>query len=176
MKSILVLCGMMLLSTTATPNNFKNAFEKQDLLLQSLEITAPKALDTCTTCWDLKTLNLADIPFIEEEDTVDLGFDTADYLPEGFDPYEVYVDLDAINYIEENEEEALGFELAAWLPEGFDPYSAPADFASISYMEPESDLYPAIETKNWLPEGFDAYAAYPANAVICKELLNINSR
>jgi len=32
-------------------------------------------------------LNLNDIEFIEEEVTVDLGFEAADYLPEGFDPY-----------------------------------------------------------------------------------------
>ncbi len=176
MKSILVFCGMVMLSTTATPNNLKSAIQKQDRLLQSSEISALQVPDNCITCKDIKTLNLADIRFIEEEDTVDLGFNTADYLPEGFDPYEVYVDLGKITYIEENEGEELGFETTAWLPEGFDPYAAPADFTSISYMEPESDLHPAIETKTWLPEGFDAYAAYPANAIICKELVNVNSR
>lgn len=170
MRSILVLCGMVMLSTTATPNNLKTPIENQESQLQPVAGTRSLVPDNCVTCRNVMAINLDDIRFIEEEDTVDLGFDTAEYLPEGFDPYEVYVDLDAINYIEENEGEELGFETTAWLPEGFNPYAAPADFASISYLEPEGDLLPEFDTKAWLPEGFDAYAASPANKVICREL------
>lgn len=163
MRSILVLCGMVMLSTTATPNNLQTALENQERQLQLVP-------DNCVTCRNIKAINLDDIRFIEEEDTVDLGFDTAEYLPDGFDPYEVYIDLDAIDYIEEEDGEELGFETAAWLPEGFNPYAAPADFASISYLEPEGDLLPGFDTKSWLPEGFDPYAASPAQMVICQEL------
>jgi len=33
------------------------------------------------------------IVYIEDEVKIDLGFDTADYLPENFDPYKSYFDL-----------------------------------------------------------------------------------
>ena len=170
MRSILVLCGMVMLSTTATPNNLKTPIANQERQLQPVAGTLTLIPDNCVTCRNAKAINLDEIRFIEKEDTVDLGFDTAEYLPEGFDPYEVYVDLDAIKYIEEDEGEELGFETTAWLPEGFDPYAAPADFASISYLEPEGDLLPEFDTKTWLPEGFDAYAASPTRMVICQEL------
>lgn len=60
--------------------------------------------------------NIEGINFMEE-DVVDLGFDTAAYLPEGFDPHEFYFDLDSVEYIEEEEE--LDFNTAQYLPAGF---------------------------------------------------------
>ena len=35
-------------------------------------------------------LSLSEIEFVEEESVLDLGFDTTDYLPEGFNPYESF--------------------------------------------------------------------------------------
>ena len=57
---------------------------------------------------------------------MDLGFDTAKYLPEGFDPYEKTFDLNAIEYIEAEEEIDLGFDPMSYLPENFDPFEGQA--------------------------------------------------
>jgi len=46
-------------------------------------------------------LDINTIKYIEEEEVIDLGFDTADYLPEGFNPYEVYFDLNSVQFIED---------------------------------------------------------------------------
>ncbi|MET1259086.1 hypothetical protein ABV409_07080 [Flagellimonas sp. DF-77] len=65
------------------------------------------------------TEDLTAVVFTEE--TLELDFDTADFLPEGFDPYANEVPLESIQFIEEDEVE-LGFDTAKYLPEGFDPY------------------------------------------------------
>jgi hypothetical protein len=177
MKSIFILCGLMMLSTTATPNKQGNPDQSPKYLEPETAATTSLLIqNNCVTCGGSADINLDDIQFIEDEAQFDLGFDTSDYLPEGFDPYEVYVDLDAISYIEEEDEDALGFETSAWLPEGFDPYAAPADIASISYLETEEVMSPEVDTKNWLPEGFDPYVVYRGYAVICKEIFTTNTK
>ena len=60
--------------------------------------------------------------FIEEENDLGLGFDTAEYLPENFDPYSGHISLKAINYIDGSDEIELGFDTSEYLLEGFDPY------------------------------------------------------
>ncbi|TXN38374.1 hypothetical protein FVB32_08785 [Flagellimonas hymeniacidonis] len=60
--------------------------------------------------------------FIEDDQDWELGFDTAKYLPENFDPYSGAFSLKAINYIDDCDEIDLGFETAGYLPAGFDPY------------------------------------------------------
>jgi hypothetical protein len=42
-----------------------------------------------------------DVSYIEATDD-EVGFDTAVYLPEGFNPYETELDLNTIVYIEED--------------------------------------------------------------------------
>ncbi len=66
-------------------------------------------------------LNLNSVRYIETEDTIGLGFDTASYLPENFDPYADEVVIESLNYIEDDVIE-LGFNTRDFLPEGFDPY------------------------------------------------------
>ncbi|WP_420400800.1 hypothetical protein [Flagellimonas sp.] len=62
------------------------------------------------------------VEFIEEEIELGLGFDTAKYLPENFDPYSGDFSLKAINYIDDCDEIELGFDTSEYLPVGFDPY------------------------------------------------------
>lgn len=61
------------------------------------------------------------IKFIEEEQQIELGFDTNKYLPEDFNPYQEEVPVEGINFMEEESIE-LGFETADYLPENFNPY------------------------------------------------------
>ncbi|WP_297707897.1 hypothetical protein [uncultured Eudoraea sp.] len=68
-------------------------------------------------------LSIEDIVLIETDEKIDLGFDTAEYLPVGFDPYTgMEFDLDEINFIETDGEIDLGFDTAEYLPKGFNPY------------------------------------------------------
>lgn len=66
---------------------------------------------------------LTAVNYIEEEDELELGFDTAKYLPVGFNPYKAYDFLDTIEYIEMEEDDInLGFDTLAYLPSDFDPH------------------------------------------------------
>ena len=61
------------------------------------------------------------IELIELEEEVELGFDTANYLPENFNALKGKHDLDwnSIELIELEEEVELGFDTANYLPENF---------------------------------------------------------
>ena len=62
------------------------------------------------------------VNYIEEVE-LELGFDTAKYLPVGFNPHKAYNFLDTIEYIEMEEDDInLGFDTLAYLPNGFDPH------------------------------------------------------
>lgn len=103
---------------------------------------------------EVEPFDLNSVEYIEEEVIIDLGFDTADYLPENFDPYKMYVDLNAIAYIEE----AIEIEdLSAYLPKGFDAYAYPTDVQSINYIDENDEYTVGFDTKKHLPEGFNAY-------------------
>ncbi|NNL09369.1 MAG: hypothetical protein HKP38_09115 [Croceitalea sp.] len=104
------------------------------------------------------SLSLKEIEFIEEED-MELGFDTEDYLPENFNPKKVYFDLNSISYVEEEIDTDLGFDSSAYLPENFNPYATPINVSSINYIELE-DMKLGFETSEYLPEGFDPYEVY----------------
>jgi hypothetical protein len=70
-----------------------------------------------------------DLYLEEQQETVDLGFDPAPYLPEGFDAYAgmakdpTLAFLDALLHEEAYDEVDLGFDPAPYLPEGFDAYA-----------------------------------------------------
>ena len=93
--------------------------------------------------------------YIEEEAEIELGFDTADYLPEGFDPYEVYFDLGSVHYIEEELPEVLG--LSSDLPKDFDAYGYPSAVEGFNYLDPNDEIVLDFDTALYLPEGFDAF-------------------
>ncbi|MEK6153478.1 hypothetical protein WIW50_09470 [Flavobacteriaceae bacterium 3-367] len=99
------------------------------------------------------------VTYIEEEEVVNLGFDTADYLPENFDPAKFYVDLNAIAYLEEECIE-LGVETSAYLPENFDAYAAPQGIDGITYIDENDTIVSDFDASEHLPEGFDPYEFY----------------
>lgn len=103
---------------------------------------------------DVEDFDINTVEYIEEETEIDLGFDVADYLPEGFDPYKMYVDFDAITYIEEEIEIS---DLSQHLPEGFDAYAFPTDVQSINYIDENDSFTVDFDTKKYLPEGFNPY-------------------
>lgn len=163
MNPIVVFGGMILLSISTAANNLKpqNLFQSE-IQVEARTAEKPVTGEPCVTCKTTAAFDLDDIVYIEDEAPVELGFNTSDYLPEGFDPYEAYIDLDAIPFLEEEVELNIP-GLENWLPQGFDPYAAPADIRSISYME-DTDADPVLNTQAWLPEGFNPYEAYNSTA------------
>lgn len=103
---------------------------------------------------DISIIN--SVEFIEEDEAeFDLGFDTVDYLPEGFDPYKIFVDLSAIDFIEADTE--LNFNSKSNLPKGFDPYSFPTEVGAFNFIDANDTCELGFDTKDFLPEGFDPY-------------------
>lgn len=95
------------------------------------------------------------IAYIQEEVEIELGFDVADYLPEGFDPYKQYVDLNSIEFIEE--ENVLDFDTSKYLPEGFDAYANPKGIEGINYIDENDTVVLDFNTKKYLPKNFNPY-------------------
>ena len=71
----------------------------------------------------VEELDMSTVMFIGQEEQIELGFDTSEYLPEGFNPYDCKIDnIHSINFIEEGENIELGFDTTEYLPAGFNPY------------------------------------------------------
>ena len=97
-------------------------------------------------------LNIDQILYVEEQQEIVLGFDTAEYLPENFDAHAG--NLNDIAFIEE-EEVVLGFDTAEYLPENFDAYAG--DLNDIVYVEEEEEIILGFDTSQYLPDGFDPH-------------------
>lgn len=104
-----------------------------------------------------KNLNVEDITFIEVEEEIELGFDTAQYLPEGFDPYKgMELNLAKIEFIETEEEIDLGFDTAQHLPERFNAYEGMLfNIDEIEYVEEEEEIILDFDAQAYLPKGFN---------------------
>lgn len=98
---------------------------------------------------------LSSIHYIDEDSDFELDFDTADYLPEGFDPYEIFVDLDAVIFLEE--ETLNDFDTKEYLPADFNAYAFPTNVESMHYIDENDRVELDFDTHERLPEGFDAY-------------------
>ena len=180
MNKLIALCGLVMLGTTTTPQEANNGLDcnvqEAEVIMTSTGgdsqiayvMNVPTIKATPISVTRVKTespeeLNLEEIIYIEDELPVDLGFNTEDYLPEDFNPYEQYVDLNAIEFIEEEEEEAwdLGFDASVYLPDNFNPYAIPSDVMNIDYIEEgEDDLDLGFDTAAYLPDGFDPHDVY----------------
>lgn len=175
MNKLLLLCGLVLLGTTTTPQENKlttNCTLTEDSIYESIDDVnnlevlamqsetvwkAPKLISR-TLVHAPEDIKVSEIVYIEEETSIDLGFDTADYLPEGFNPYNAYFDVNSVEFMDDEGIE-LGFDTAAYLPENFDAYAYPESLEGINYIEDETiDL--GFATAKYLPEGFDPYEFY----------------
>jgi len=110
------------------------------------------ALDPTT---DKEKFDINSITYIEDEVEFDLGFDTADYLPEDFDAHHAYFDLNGVHYIEE--EFTIKWNTKKYLPKKFDAYAYPSDVQSINFLD-ESDVFEVgFDTQTYLPSNFNAF-------------------
>lgn len=173
MNRLIMIYGCVLLSSTAIAAIQGNPWElnpsnemEQDISKFENQITAIDAHSIITgrfeTPLDMgieepSTIHLNDIKFMEDE-TIELGFDTRDYLPNHFDPNSIYVDLANIAFIE-MEEPGLGFDTKTYLPNGFDAHAVSTDLSSIHFIE-DQEITLGFDTQDFLPEGFSPYVAY----------------
>ena len=178
MNKLIALCGFVMLSTASTPQEGYNELDcngqEVEVIMTSTEeyyptiytagnsTSAPMPKLVTRVVWETPAdITLDEIVYIEEETEIDLGFDTAEYLPEDFDPNEQYVDLNSIEFIEEGEIADLGFDTTAYLPKDFNPYAAPVDIMNIDYIEEGEDIIDlGFDTKAYLPDGFDPHELY----------------
>ncbi len=97
--------------------------------------------------------------YIEEVSPVDLGFDTALYLPDGFDPFGNPQNILDVSFIEEEDEVQLDFDVRQYLPAMFDPYKKYFDLSSIEFIEEEEVIEFDFEIQDYLPTDFIAVPA-----------------
>lgn len=95
------------------------------------------------------------ITYIEDEIEIDLGFDTADYLPEDFDAHQVYFDLNGVDYIEEDL--AIEWDTKEYLPKEFNAYAYPTDVQSINFIDGSDTFALGFDTQKYLPLKFNAF-------------------
>ncbi len=111
------------------------------------------ALDPTT---DKDKFDINSITYIEDEVEFDLGFDTADYLPEDFDAHHVYFDLNGVHYIEE--EFTIKWNTKKHLPKKFNAYAYPSDVQSINFLDESDDFEVGFDTQKYLPSNFNAFS------------------
>ncbi len=113
--------------------------------------------DCKTNC---EPLPIDDITYIEATEDFELDFDTAQYLPEGFNAYEgMGADLTDIVFIENEEEIELEINTAKYLPIGFDAYEGMIiDLDDIRYIQEEEEVELDFNVQNYLPNNFNAYS------------------
>ncbi len=176
MNKLLILCGLVMLGTTTiTEESQQENFENQVVYTNNVEVykaveklyestteperRTPKFIATVDSHKEVLFLNEINFIDIEDEEEVDLGFDTSDYLPEGFDAFEVYFDIHSVAFEEFEEEDELSLDFSQYLPENFNAYTAVVSLESINYIEVEDlevvDL--GFNTADYLPEGFNPY-------------------
>lgn len=177
MNKLLAICGLVFIGNATTANvdqsgiqfhspteEVKCSSQAKPVKLLNYVVDAPesniKFLNEIVGKSEVASaqLDLSKIVYLEAEEELELGFETADYLPKDFDPNEVYVDLNQVTYIELDEDSLSDYDIASYLPKDFNPYANPSDIRAVSYIEEEAVMN--FDTAPYLPEGFDPYEYY----------------
>lgn len=118
--AVLVIVAVGFLSFKGIQHHAKVEQEIKSLFAETITAFEHKMSENST----LAAIDPKDILVIEVESIVDLGFDTFEYLPIGFNAY-AGMDLTAEDFeiFEQEEIVDLGFDTAAYLPNNFDAYA-----------------------------------------------------
>ena len=135
-------------------------YNKNVALAIILGLTVAKGVFAADPETKKEEFDINSVVFIEEEPKIELGFDTADYLPENFNPYKVYFDLDSVKIVEDEFKmtKRMSRKLARRLPKDFDAYAYPTDVEGFNYIDENDEFEVDFDTKKYLPQGFNAYA------------------
>ena len=160
MKKVKLLFGIVILSTFIVSFTGSDECDKTEnnetLLITDLY---PQFEENLILQAQTENLNIENVRYIEDFETVDLGFDTAAYLPEDFNPYQGMIfELEDIIYVEEEDEIELNFNTSAYLPKNFNAYSSDVlNVEDIMYIELEDEIDLGFDTTEYLPQDFNPY-------------------
>ena len=168
MKNIKLLFGIAILSTFIV--SFTGSDECDDTENnESLLITDlyPQFEENLILQAQTENVNIENVRYIEDAETVDLGFDSATYLPEGFNPYQGMIfELEDIIYVEEEDEIELNFNTSTYLPKNFNAYSNDVlNVEDIMYIELEDEIELGFDTAEYLPQDFNPYKEIQVNVL-----------
>jgi hypothetical protein len=167
MKKASILTGIGLLALVLLSFNGKDRCDKEvAMAYAALQQPFVNGLPAETSPI---SLSIDEIAYVEVEEEFELGFDSADHLPLGFNAYEgMDLDLNDIAYEELEEDIDLGFDTADYLPKGFNAYEGmdldlqvaleELDLNSIIYIEEEEVIDLDFNSHKYLPRGFNPYA------------------
>tara|TARA_R110002012_G_scaffold17930_5_gene66736 strand:- start:45514 stop:46020 length:507 start_codon:yes stop_codon:yes gene_type:complete len=146
MKHLLVVSGLLLAASTAVASNFVT----DNYLNNPHGKTNKSSIDEAV-------VSVEDIHIIELEETIDLGFNVNQYLPENFNPL---AGKDDINWkdiplieIPEN----VDLDTKIYLPKDFNPLKGKDDinWSKVSLIEIDEDVQFNFNTQDYLPTGFN---------------------
>ena len=113
-RLVLLFSVLITLNATAKINNNSNEFNSEESELE-------KILFVNIEDSSFESIDINSIEVIEIEEEVELGFDTANYLPKDFNALKGMHDLDwaSIELVELEEEIEICFDTAKYLPKDF---------------------------------------------------------
>jgi len=185
MNKLFLVCGLVLMgiATTSQTENPTTDLNNQ-LTVENVSLTvnehtliwttvneeiSAQGIGSIMTTLAPDNLSLNQISYLEEDEEIELDFDTKAYLPENFDPTTFYFNVATVVYMEATEDIDLGLDTTDYLPNDFDAYAQPKDVMDVSYME-ETDYEVGFDTATFLPEAFDPYeTALDLNTVVYLE-------
>ncbi|MDO5979754.1 hypothetical protein [Flavivirga spongiicola] len=139
-KLVFIFSSLFVLNTTGIPNENTDKIE-----------TSICENDSCY-------LDISSIEVYEIEETVNLGFNTNDYLPENFNPLKGKgnIDWSTVEIYEIEEDVDLGFDTKDYLPKNFNSLKGKGDveWEAIKLAEIEEEVEISFDTKKYLPENF----------------------
>ena len=128
---------LIVLNASAKINNNSDYLNSEESKLEKILFNNIKNSNSTT-------VDISAIEVIEIEEEVELGFDTANYLPKSFNALKGKHDLDlkALEVIEIEEEVELGFDTAKYLPENFNAIKGKhdLDWNTIELIEIEEEV------------------------------------
>jgi hypothetical protein len=176
MNQLFIICGLLFGQEATMPQEETEPYVRtQNVTPVEMVATENEVVNdsTANVCFlnagvnEPADIDLNNIVYIEEEEEVDLGFDPAIFLPEGFNPHEAYFDIHSIQYVEETPEVIFDFDTCQYLPENFDANAYYFDIHSIDFIDSEKPtvVNMGYDITAYLPRGFNPDEPY----------LNLNS-
>ena len=122
-QSIFILCLLLGFNAMASEANRTELFPTYTSL-DLEQIALEDELFTTEDTLEEETITIESIEVVEIEEEVELGFDTAQYLPKGFNALKGKNDInwDEIELVELEEEVEYDFDTSKHVPENFNPY------------------------------------------------------
>lgn len=159
MKSLIAICGMLLITIPAA--SFNTIENPDSLTLKCTELKFEECnLSDLLAAGDEEPIKVEDVYVYDVDEEVTFAFDTKQYLPIDFNPLKGIGDLDwnTIELTEIEEEVFIEIDTKQYLPEDFNALKGMYDlnWESIELVEIEEEVTFAFDTKQYLPDGFNA--------------------